>query len=264
MCLNLTLNELFKRRKRLTEIEVLCYIVQLIKTLKYLHNHRVIHHDLKLGNLFLTDKMELKIVDFGLATKLDFEGERKRMVCGTPNYIAPEILDGKTGYSYEVNIWSLGVIIYTLIIGRPLFETREVKTSYKRIKMNVYSFPENAIISEATKNLINQIIVCDPAKRPTLDQIITCDIFNRGISIPKFLPTSTLAYTPSLSYIRPFMPDAGKDGIVNKPLITTKLVDLPGDNINHNAEKDENKNKESIKNLVVLPLPCCSQDAKSF
>ena len=50
MCLNLTLNELFKRRKRLTEIEVLCYIVQLIKTLKYLHNHRVIHHDLKLGN----------------------------------------------------------------------------------------------------------------------------------------------------------------------------------------------------------------------
>ena len=145
MCQNQTLNELLKRRKRLTEIEVQCYIVQLIKALKYLHSHRVIHRDLKLGNLFLTDKMELKVGDFGLATKLDFEGERKRTVCGTPNYIAPEILDGKTGHSYEVDIWSLGVIIYTLIIGKPPFETRDVKTTYKRIKMNAYTFPENAI-----------------------------------------------------------------------------------------------------------------------
>ena len=78
MCQNQTLNELLKRRKRLTEIEVQCYIVQLIKALKYLHSHRVIHRDLKLGNLFLTEKMELKVGDFGLATKLDFEGERKR------------------------------------------------------------------------------------------------------------------------------------------------------------------------------------------
>ena len=195
----------------------------MIKALKYLHSHRVIHRDLKLGNLFLTDKMELKVGDFGLATKLDFEGERKRTVCGTPNYIAPEILDGKTGHSYEVDIWSLGVIIYTLIIGKPPFETRDVKTTYKRIKLNSYSFPENAIISEAAKNLISQILVTDPSKRPTLDQILTHDFFNQGTSIPKLLPTSTLACTPSLSYIRTYMPDAGKDGIVNKPLTTTKL-----------------------------------------
>ena len=55
--------------------------------------------------------MQIKIGDFGLATKLDFEGERKRTVCGTPNYIAPEILEGKQGHSYEVDIWSLGVIL---------------------------------------------------------------------------------------------------------------------------------------------------------
>jgi polo-like kinase 1 len=249
MCHNQTLNELLKRRKRLTEIEVQCYIVQLIKALKYLHSHRVIHRDLKLGNLFLTDKMELKVGDFGLATKLDFEGERKRTVCGTPNYIAPEILDGKTGHSYEVDIWSLGVIIYTLIIGKPPFETRDVKTTYKRIKMNAYSFPETAIISEAAKNLISQILVTDPAKRPTLDQILTHDFFNQGTSIPKLLPTSTLACTPSLSYIRQFMPDAGKDGIVNKPLTTTKLVD---NGKKETTEKDENRNtKDNLKNLKV-------------
>ena len=238
ICQNQTLNDLLKRRKRLTEIEVQCYIVQLIKALKYLHSHRVIHRDLKLGNLFLTDKMELKVGDFGLATKLDFEGERKRTVCGTPNYIAPEILDGKTGHSYEVDIWSLGVIIYTLIIGKPPFETRDVKTTYKRIKMNAYSFPENAIISEAAKNLISQILVTDPSKRPSLDQILIHDFFNQGTSIPKLLPTSTLACTPALSYIRTFMPDAGKDGIVNKPCTTTKLTDLPSGT---NVKKTETK-----------------------
>ena len=259
ICQNQTLNDLLKRRKRLTEIEVQCYIVQLIKALKYLHSHRVIHRDLKLGNLFLTDKMELKVGDFGLATKLDFEGERKRTVCGTPNYIAPEILDGKTGHSYEVDIWSLGVIIYTLIIGKPPFETRDVKTTYKRIKMNAYSFPETAIISEAAKNLISQILVTDPAKRPSLDQILIHDFFNQGTSIPKLLPTSTLACTPSLSYIRTFMPDAGKDGIVNKPCTTTKLTDLPSGSNDKKVEQkksygdkeeetnDTNKNDPNLK-----------------
>ena len=128
LCQNQTLNELFLRRKRLTEVEVQCYIFQLIKALQYLHSHRVIHRDLKLGNLFLNDKMELKVGDFGLATKLDFVGERKKTVCGTPNYIAPEVLYG-SGHSYEVDIWAVGVIIYTLLIGKPPFETRDVKTT---------------------------------------------------------------------------------------------------------------------------------------
>lgn len=245
MCHNQTLNELLKRRKRLTEMEVQCYIVQLIKALKYLHSHRVIHRDLKLGNLFLTDKMELKVGDFGLATKLDFEGERKRTVCGTPNYIAPEILDGKTGHSYEVDTWSLGVIVYTLIIGKPPFETRDVKTTYKRIKMNAYTFPDNAIISEAAKNLISQILVSDPAKRPTLDQILTHDFFNQGTSIPKLLPTSTLACTPSLSYIRQFIPDANKDGIVNKPVTSTKLQGERPNTTNAKGPEERDLNQKS-------------------
>lgn len=90
-----------------------------------MHSNKVIHRDLKLGNLFLNDKMQIKLGDFGLATKLDFEGEKKKTICGTPNYIAPEILEGKTGHSYEVDVWSLGVIIYTLLIGKPPYETPE-------------------------------------------------------------------------------------------------------------------------------------------
>lgn len=123
LCHNQSMNELLRRRKRLHELEVMCYSAQIINALKYLHAHRIIHRDLKLGNLFINDKMEVKLGDFGLASKLDFDGEKKRTICGTPNYIAPEVLEGKAGHSYEVDIWSLGVIIYTLIIGKPPFET---------------------------------------------------------------------------------------------------------------------------------------------
>ena len=219
---NQTLFELLNRRKRLTELEVQCYIVQLIEVMKYLHNNRIIHRDLNLKNLFLTDKMELKVGDFSLTSKLDFEGERKNTFCRTLNYIAPEILKGVSD-SYD-DIWSLGVIIYTLIIGTLPFKKKDIKSDYRSIMNNEYSFPENAIISETAKNLISQILVLDPSKRPTLDQILTHDFFHLGNSIPKLLPTSTLTCAPSLSYIRKFMPDAGKDGIVSKPLTATKLI----------------------------------------
>ena len=65
---------------------------------------------LKLGNLFLNENMEIKLGDFGLAIRLEYDGERKKTICGTPNYIAPEILENK-GHSYEVDIWSVGVIM---------------------------------------------------------------------------------------------------------------------------------------------------------
>jgi serine/threonine protein kinase len=89
-----------------------------------MHANKVIHRDLKLGNLFLSAGTAIKIGDFGLATRLAFDGERKRTLCGTPNYIAPEVLDGRNGHSFEVDVWSIGVIIYTMLIGKPPFETQ--------------------------------------------------------------------------------------------------------------------------------------------
>lgn len=106
-----------------------------------MHGNRVIHRDLKMGNIFLSDTMDLKVGDFGLATKLEFFDEKKRTMCGTPNYIAPEIVEGAVGHSYEVDVWSTGVICYALLFGRPPFETNEVKMTYKKIKNCDYSFP---------------------------------------------------------------------------------------------------------------------------
>lgn len=78
--------------------------------------------------------MEVKLGDFGLSAKLEFCDERKRTMAGTPNYIAPEIIDGTAGHSYEVDLWSTGVICYALLFGRPPFETSELKMTYNRIK----------------------------------------------------------------------------------------------------------------------------------
>jgi polo-like kinase 1 len=122
--------------------------------------------------------MEIKLGDFGLATKLDFDGEKKRTICGTPNYIAPEVLEGKSGHSYEVDIWSLGVIIYTLIIGKPPFETSDVKTTYRRIKMNSYSFPDHVAISDAATDIIKKILVSDPSQRLNLQEVMQHEFLN--------------------------------------------------------------------------------------
>lgn len=83
---------------------------QIVNGCQYLHHNKVMHRDLKLANLFLDEKLVVKIGDFGLASKIVREGEKKKTLCGTPNYIAPEVL-GKGGHSFEVDSWSLGCIL---------------------------------------------------------------------------------------------------------------------------------------------------------
>ena len=253
ICKNQTLNELLRRRKTLTEIEVQCYVIQLIKGLQYLHSHKIIHRDLKLGNLFLTDKMELKIGDFGLATKLDYDGEKKKTVCGTPNYIAPEVLDGG-GHSYEVDIWAIGIIIYLLIVGKAPFETNDIKTTYKCIKSINYKFPENSKISYPAVKLIRRLLVKDPKDRPTFEDILMDDFFNQGTAIPKLLPSASLATPPSLDYIKRFMPNSDENGIVHlheKERIEEekKRIEKEKEKEKNNSnKKNENQNKDNDKN----------------
>jgi len=162
------MNELLRRRKRLTEPEVMYFMMHLIEGTMYMHSNNVIHRDLKLGNLFLSRNLEVKIGDLGLATKLNTAEERRTTICGTPNYIAPEIIDGKkggNGHSFEVDIWSIGVILYTLLFGRPPYEAKDVKATYQRILNNEYSFPENVAVSESAKDLIKAMLQRDPKSR---------------------------------------------------------------------------------------------------
>lgn len=199
LCPSQTLNEFMRRRpnKRLSEPEAMFYAYDLILALKYLHRRQVLHRDLKLGNLFLDADVRLKVGDFGLAAQLEHDGEKKRTICGTPNYIAPEILEGKHGHSYEVDIWSFGVILYTMIIGRPPFETSDVKTTYKRIRSNQYGFPDTVRISQQAKDLITCILRTDPRARPSLDEILASSWFQSAQRLPPPVPAAVSAFTIS-------------------------------------------------------------------
>ncbi len=165
------MSELMKRRKTLIEPEVRYYITQIIDALRFLHDNLVIHRDLKLGNLFIDHEMRIKLGDFGLATRLSHPNERKRTVCGTPNYIAPEILEGKEGHSFEVDIWSTGVLLFTLLFGKPPFESKDVKATYKRILSNNYTFPDPSTSPEAANESSKALI------RHMLQVNLRCYIF---------------------------------------------------------------------------------------
>jgi len=172
LCTNQTMLEVVKRKKRLSEGETRRFMHQIIDGVRHLHENNVIHRDLKLGNLFLGAGDIVKIGDFGLACKLAYDGERKKTLCGTPNYIAPEVLESKNGHSFEVDTWSIGVILYTCLVGKPPFETQDVKSTYRLIKANSYSFPSSVHVPEKGKALIRKILQHRPEMRPSLGEIL--------------------------------------------------------------------------------------------
>ena len=254
LCSNQTLRELVKRRKRLNELEVQCYTLQIIRALKYLHNHRIIHRDLKLGNLFLTSKLELKLGDFGLAAKLEYDGQRRKTVCGTPNYVAPEILEKKNGHSYEVDIWSLGIVIYTMLFGVPPFDANDEKIIYKKIKMNSYKFPDSIKVENSAKKLISSLLNLDPSKRPSLDSIIEHDFFKIYHSVPLILPISTLSCPLSQKYISEFLRSDSGNAFESKLNYNYSYkenleINNENDNKNRNEDKDGNLNYDLIQKI---------------
>lgn len=197
LCRKRSMMELHKRRKALSECETRYFMKQILDGVFYLHQHRIIHRDLKLGNLFLNDELQVKIGDFGLATKLEHDGERKKTVCGTPNYIAPEVLT-KIGHSYEADIWSIGCIMYTLLVGKPPFETSSLKETYSRIKQVQYKTPQH--ISKPAMNMVANMLQLNPSRRPSVAKLMKDAFFTSGY-MPTSLPLSCLTMAPRLDML---------------------------------------------------------------
>lgn len=155
---------------------------QIVLSCKYLHQNQyctktVTHRDLKLGKFFLNEDLEMKIGD--LATKVEYDGECKKTLGRTPSCVAPEVLSNK-GHGLEVDLWSIGCIMYTLLVGKPPFETSRRKETYLWIKKNDYSIPKH--INPVTTSLIQ-----DPTARPTIQELLSDDFFTSG-SIPAPAP----------------------------------------------------------------------------
>ena len=209
LCPHGSMDRLLKRRKRLTNVETRYYILQLIDAVKYLHHDLVIHRDLKLGNLFLDAHMVVKVGDFGLSTRLDHADQRKRTNCGTPNYIAPEVLTGRHEHSFEVDVWAVGVLLYHMLVGQAPFQGKDVASTYERVLTGCFTFPDPdpdsdpnpdpnlGPICDHAKDLIRQILQTNPAHRPSLQAIRGHSFFTQPSAFtPTILPESALRVAP--------------------------------------------------------------------
>ena len=225
-----------KKEKYLTEKEVQCFMIQIIIALNCIHNKNIIHRDLKLSNIMLGEKNEIKIGDFGLATILN-KNQKLNHSVGTELYKAPELLNNQE-YSYEVDIWALGIIMSILLTGSNPFGNDE-----KEILENIQNKNKKPVfrkkISPAAEDLIKQILEKDPSKRPTLNQIIYHDFFNREIE----------------KYVTDSDEDFPED-ILNKNVVMNNLISIvrpmiPGDLIYENINGINDIKKNDINDIKI-------------
>ncbi|KAM5255648.1 serine/threonine-protein kinase PLK4 isoform 2-T2 [Ctenodactylus gundi] len=180
MCHNGEMNRYLKNRmKPFSENEARHFMHQIITGMLYLHSHGILHRDLTLSNLLLTHNMNIKIADFGLATQLKMPHEKHYTLCGTPNYISPEIAT-RSAHGLESDVWSLGCMFYTLLIGRPPFDTDTVKNTLNKVVLADYEVP--TFLSREAKDLIHQLLRRNPADRLSLSSVLDHPFMSRNSS----------------------------------------------------------------------------------
>nr|XP_031293945.1 inactive serine/threonine-protein kinase PLK5 isoform X3 [Camelus dromedarius] len=184
-CSRQSLAHVLEARQTLTEPEVRYYLRGLVSGLRYLHRRRIVHRDLKLSNFFLNKNMEVKIGDLGLATRVGPGGRCHRVLCGTPNFLAPEVVS-RNGHSCQSDIWALGCLMFTELTGVPPFVAAPLSEMYQNIREGRY--PEPAHLSPSARRLIARLLAPDPAERPSLDHLLQDDFFTQGFTLDRLPP----------------------------------------------------------------------------
>uniref|UniRef100_A0A668ABE4 Serine/threonine-protein kinase PLK4 n=1 Tax=Myripristis murdjan TaxID=586833 RepID=A0A668ABE4_9TELE len=170
MCHNGEMSRYLKERKMpFSEDEARHFMHQIVKGMLYLHTHGIMHRDLTLSNLLLTSNMNIKIADFGLATQLKLPNEKHFTMCGTPNYISPEVAT-RSAHGLESDVWSLGCMFYAFLTGHPPFDTDTVKHTLTKVVLGEYEMPSH--VSDEAQDLIHQLLQKDPAQRPSLSAVL--------------------------------------------------------------------------------------------
>ncbi|XP_052851671.1 ovarian-specific serine/threonine-protein kinase Lok isoform X1 [Drosophila gunungcola] len=166
--------------KLLSEETSKLYFYQMCHAVKYLHDRGITHRDLKPDNVLLETNDEetlLKVSDFGLS-KFVQKDSVMRTLCGTPLYVAPEVLitGGREAYTKKVDIWSLGVVLFTCLSGTLPFSDEYGTPAAQQIKKGRFAYGHSAWkgVSQRAKLLINQMLIVDPERRPSIDDVLQC------------------------------------------------------------------------------------------
>uniref|UniRef100_A0A4W2HSN4 MAP/microtubule affinity-regulating kinase 3 n=1 Tax=Bos indicus x Bos taurus TaxID=30522 RepID=A0A4W2HSN4_BOBOX len=162
---------------RMKEKEARAKFRQIVSAVQYCHQKRIVHRDLKAENLLLDADMNIKIADFGFSNEFTV-GSKLDTFCGSPPYAAPELFQGKKYDGPEVDVWSLGVILYTLVSGSLPFDGQNLKELRERVLRGKYRIP--FYMSTDCENLLKRFLVLNPIKRGTLEQIMKDRWINAG------------------------------------------------------------------------------------
>ncbi|TID17416.1 putative beta-glucosidase I [Venturia nashicola] len=207
LCHNGSLADALRKRKFFTMPEIRRFIIQTCGAVKYLHGRNIVHRDLKTGNIFLDKGMNVKVGDFGLAAVLVSKhdiGMRRTTMCGTPNYLAPEILE-KTGHNEKVDLWAVGIIAYTLAVGKAPFHASNKEEIYKKARKGEYEWPDVSKhqndISNDLRDLVSSLLVHED-ERPSPDQIVSHAFFKTNF-VPETLESSCTTRKPIFPSIKP-------------------------------------------------------------
>ncbi|XP_077143755.1 serine/threonine-protein kinase MARK2 isoform X18 [Ranitomeya variabilis] len=162
---------------RMKEKEARAKFRQIVSAVQYCHQKFIVHRDLKAENLLLDSDMNIKIADFGFSNEFTF-GNKLDTFCGSPPYAAPELFQGKKYDGPEVDVWSLGVILYTLVSGSLPFDGQNLKELRERVLRGKYRIP--FYMSTDCENLLKKFLILNPSKRGTLEQIMRDRWMNVG------------------------------------------------------------------------------------
>ncbi|XP_004554782.1 MAP/microtubule affinity-regulating kinase 3a isoform X11 [Maylandia zebra] len=170
---------------RMKEKEARAKFRQIVSAVQYCHQKHIVHRDLKAENLLLDADMNIKIADFGFSNEFTL-GNKLDTFCGSPPYAAPELFQGKKYDGPEVDVWSLGVILYTLVSGSLPFDGQNLKELRERVLRGKYRIP--FYMSTDCENLLKRFLVLNPAKRGTLEQIMKDRWINAGFDDDELKP----------------------------------------------------------------------------
>ena len=169
-----------KLKVPLSEAQILDYITQICLALQHIHKKKIIHRDLKSGNIFLMKSGIVKVGDFGIAKGLQSTWEKAKTFVGTPYFLSPEIINNQP-YDNKSDIWALGVLLYELMTFQMPFNAVSLPMLSIKINRGVYKAPPSTYSSDI-RNLLKKCLTVNPDKRPSIDEILKLPLIKNRIN----------------------------------------------------------------------------------
>ncbi|KAJ5124511.1 uncharacterized protein N7515_008336 [Penicillium bovifimosum] len=241
------------RKGRCGDDEARKFFQQIICAVEYCHRHKIVHRDLKPENLLIDNQKNVKIADFGLSNIMT-DGNFLKTSCGSPNYAAPEVISGKLYAGPEVDVWSCGVILYVLLVGRLPFDDDYIPALFKKIAAGTFHIP--GYISSGAARLIRAMLQVHPVHRITIPEIRMDPWFTKNLP-PYLEPPREEFIAPGVDLSKV---DSGKLDMAKPPPVQNKIHRIAVSKL----ERSMGYGREDIEEALRHPEPSAIKDAFSI